>query len=98
ICTNGLSAAATAIPGLVIEGSLDGVLRAYSVKDGKVVWNFDVGQASFRPINAPTAMKGDTMNAAGATVAGGTLFQVSGYQSSSPKAMNLLLAFTTDGK
>ena len=38
------------------------------------------------------------MNAGGPTVAGGTLFQVSGYQTSTPKAMNLLLAFTVDGK
>ena len=98
ICTSGLSAAPTAIPGLVIEGSLDGVLRAWRAKDGKLAWSFDVGQASFQPINAPGPMKGDTMNAAGATVAGGTLFQVSGYQSSNPKAMNLLLAFTVDGK
>jgi polyvinyl alcohol dehydrogenase (cytochrome) len=98
ICTNGLSAAPTAIPGAVIEGSLDGVLRAYGSKDGKVVWSYDVGQASFKPLNASAPMKGDTMNAAGATVAGGTLFQVSGYQSSNPKSMNLLLAFTVDGK
>ena len=98
ICTGGLSAAPTAIPGLVIEGSLDGILRAYSVKDGKLAWSFDVGQTSFQPLNAAAPLKGDTMNAAGATVAGGTLYQISGYQTSNPKAMNLLLAFTVDGK
>ncbi len=38
------------------------------------------------------------MNAAGATVAGGTLFQISGYQVGDPKATNLLLAFTVEGK
>ena len=98
ICTSGLSAAPTAIYGMVIEGSLDGILRAYGSRDGKVAWSFDVGQTKFQPVNAPTSMKGDTMNEAGATVAGGTLFQVSGYQSSDPKAPNLLLAFTVDGR
>jgi len=98
ICTSGLSAAATAIPGLVIEGSMDGILRAYDAKDGRIVWSLDIGQASFRPINAAAPMKGDTMNGAGATVAGGTLFQISGYKASNVKATNLLLAFTVDGK
>ncbi len=77
---------------------MDGVLRAYGAKDGKVAWSYDIGQARFQPINAPQPMKGDTMNAGGPTVAGGMLFQVSGYQTSNPKAMNLLLAFAIDGK
>lgn len=98
LCTSGLSAAPTAIAGVVFEGSMDGILRAYDVRDGKVVWSADVGQASFQPLNAAAPMKGDTMNSGGATVAGGTLFEVSGYQSSNPRAQNLLLAFTVDGK
>jgi polyvinyl alcohol dehydrogenase (cytochrome) len=98
ICTNGLSAAPTAIGGLVIEGSLDGILRAYDARDGKVAWSFDVGQTSFQPVNAAAPVKGDTMNAAGATVAGGMLLQISGYQAFNPKSTSLLLAFTVDGK
>jgi polyvinyl alcohol dehydrogenase (cytochrome) len=98
ICTSGLSAAPTAIPGAVIEGSMDGILRAYDPKDGKVVWSLDIGQARFQPLNGPEPVKGDTMNAGGTTVAGGTLLQVSGYQSSNPRANNLLLAFTVDGR
>jgi polyvinyl alcohol dehydrogenase (cytochrome) len=98
ICTSGLSASPTAIPGAVIEGSLDGFLRAYAAKDGKVAWSADLGQASFTPVNGTSPVKGDTMNAGGATVAGGLLLQVTGYQSSNPRAPNLLLAFTVDGK
>jgi polyvinyl alcohol dehydrogenase (cytochrome) len=98
LCTSGLSSAPTAIEGLVIEGSLDGILRAYDVKDGSIVWSFDVGQTRFQPLNAPALIKGDTMNGAGATVAGDTLFQISGYHPINPKAMSLLLAFTLDGK
>jgi polyvinyl alcohol dehydrogenase (cytochrome) len=98
ICNNGLSATPSAIPGVVFEGSMDGILRAYDTKSGNVVWSADLGQASFQPLNAAAPMKGDTMNAGGATIVGGALYQVSGYQSSNPKAMNLLLAYTVDGK
>ncbi len=98
ICTSGLSSAPTAVDGVVVEGSLDGILRAYGARDGKVVWSFDVGQTRFTPVNASGPIKGDTMNAAGATVAGGTLFQISGYQTSNPSAQDLLVAFTVDGR
>ena len=98
VCTSGFSGAATAIDGVVIEGSMDGKLRAHDVRVGKIVWEADLGQTSFQPVNAAAPRKGDTMNGAGATVAGGTLFQISGYQSSNATAMNLLLAFTVDGK
>lgn len=98
ICTNGLSAAPTAIDGLVIEGSMDGILRAYTAGAGEVAWSFDVGQETFQPLNASSPVKGGTMNAGGATLAGGTLFQISGYQPTNPGAVNLLLAFTVDGK
>ena len=98
ICTSGLSAAPTAIPGVVFEGSMDGILRAYAPASGKVIWSLDVGQTSFEALNASGPVKGDTMNAGATTVAGGTLFQVSGYQSSNPRSTNLLLAFTVDGR
>lgn len=98
ICTSGLSAAPTAIPGMVIAGSLDGILRAWDARTGRVSWQVDIGQTRFRPINAAEPKKGDTMNAGGATVAGGMVFQVSGYQTSGTAAVNLLLAFSVDGK
>ncbi|MBO0749350.1 MAG: PQQ-binding-like beta-propeller repeat protein, partial [Porphyrobacter sp.] len=98
ICTNGLSATPTAIPGVVFEGSMDGFLRAYDARTGTVVWSENIGQSSYRPLNGPAPMKGDTMNAGGATIIGRTLYQVSGYQSANAKASNLLLAFTPGGK
>jgi polyvinyl alcohol dehydrogenase (cytochrome) len=98
ICTSGLSAAPTVMPGVVFQGSLDGILRAHDATDGKLLWSLDLGQASFQPLNGPAPVKGDTMNGAGATIAGDTLYQISGYQAGNAKAMNLLLAFTVDGK
>jgi len=98
ICSNGLSAAPTAIPGVVFAGSLDGILRAYAAGTGKVLWSANLGQTSYRPLNAAAAMKGSTMNGAGPAVAGGTLYVVTGYQTSNPRAKNLLLAFSPGGK
>ncbi len=98
ICTSGLSAAATAIDGVIFEGSMDGILRAYDARSGQVTWSFDVGQAVFQPINTANLMKGDTMNGAGVTIAGGMLFQISGYKTGNAKAPNLLLAFSLDGR
>jgi len=97
-CSNGFSAAPTAIPGVVFAGSLDGILRAYATDTGKVLWSENLGQTTYRPRNAPRPMKGDTMNAGGPAVAGGALYVVSGYQTSNAKARNLLLAFTAGGR
>ena len=40
-CSPAQSAALTAIPGVVFSGSLDGHLRAYSTRDGAVLWDVD---------------------------------------------------------
>jgi polyvinyl alcohol dehydrogenase (cytochrome) len=40
-CDPGLSAAASAIDGAVIGGAMDGHLRAYDSKTGKVLWDID---------------------------------------------------------
>jgi polyvinyl alcohol dehydrogenase (cytochrome) len=40
-CCPAQSAAVTAIPGAAFSGSLDGHLRAYSTKDGTIIWDFD---------------------------------------------------------
>jgi polyvinyl alcohol dehydrogenase (cytochrome) len=39
-CHSGNWAAASAIPGAVFTGSRDGVLRAFSGKDGHVIWEY----------------------------------------------------------
>ena len=38
-CSPAQSAAVTAIPGVVFSGSVDGHLRAYSIADGRIVWD-----------------------------------------------------------
>jgi polyvinyl alcohol dehydrogenase (cytochrome) len=85
----------TAIPGIIFSGGFDGVLRALSASDGKVVWQFDTLR-EFQTING-VAAKGGSMGSAGPVVAGGMLFVPSGYvgvQNAMPG--NVLLAFATE--
>lgn len=83
-----------AIPGIVFSGGFDGVMRALSASDGKVVWQFDTLR-EFQTVNG-VAAKGGSIGAAGPVVAGGILFVPSGYvgvKNSMPG--NVLLAFSS---
>jgi len=78
----------SAIPGVVFEPSMDGHIRAYDSKTGKIIWDFDTAR-DFPTVNGIPA-KGGSMAATGATVANGMLYVNSGYSS---MAGNVLLAF-----
>jgi polyvinyl alcohol dehydrogenase (cytochrome) len=95
-CNNSQSAAATVIPGVVFSGTADGRLRAYSTKDGAIIWEVDTAQ----PVNTVNAgeAKGGTLDGGGPTVANGILYTNSGYGRLIGYPGNLLLAFTVDGK
>ncbi len=67
----------TGIPGVVFSGAWDGVLRALSATDGRVLWEYNTVQ-DFKTVNG-VAAKGGSMGAAGPVVVGGTLFVPSGY-------------------
>jgi polyvinyl alcohol dehydrogenase (cytochrome) len=97
-CLNGISAAPTAVPGLVFAGDLNGRLRAYSANDGRVVWAIDTGAQRFATINGgPRA--GGNIDGPGPVVAGGMLYVMSGYLGSlGGTTSNVLLAFSVDGK
>ncbi len=94
-CSPAQSAAVSAIPGAVFSGSLDGHLRAYSSRDGKVLWDFDSAR-EFSAINGPG--KGGSMDGPGAAISGGMLFVNSGYGTWGGQPGNMLLAFSIDGK
>jgi len=81
-----------AIAGIVFSGGYDGVLRALSAADGKIVWQFDTVR-SFQTVNG-VAAQGGSMGSAGPVVAGGMLFVPSGFigvRNATPG--NVLLAF-----
>ena len=40
-CDPGISAAVTAIPGAVIAGHLDGMIRVYDKDNGDILWSFN---------------------------------------------------------
>jgi len=65
------------VPGVVFSGAWDGVLRALSASDGKVIWEYNTAK-EFETVNGVPG-KGGSMGAAGPVVVGGKLFVNSGY-------------------
>ncbi|MEK6287011.1 MAG: PQQ-binding-like beta-propeller repeat protein [Acidobacteriota bacterium] len=96
-CANSQSQAATVIPGAVFSGTADGHLRAYSTKDGTVIWDFDTAAEPYDGVNGVKA-KGGTLDGGGPTIANGVLYVNSGYGRIIGQPGNVLLAFTVDGK
>jgi polyvinyl alcohol dehydrogenase (cytochrome) len=92
-CNSGNWAAATAIPGAVFTGSRDGVLRAYSSKDGKIIWEFPTNKP-FDTINGVKG-KGGGIGASSPTVLDGMVYMGSGYAILGGSPGNVLLAFGT---
>lgn len=90
-CIPAQSAAATAIPGVVFSGATDGMMRAYSATDGKVLWEFATAR-EFETVNGVKA-RGGSINGPGATVVGGMVYTNSGYGNFGQMAGNVLLAF-----
>jgi polyvinyl alcohol dehydrogenase (cytochrome) len=95
-CSPAQSAAISAIPGAVFSGSVDGHLRAYSARDGSVLWDFDTAR-EFTTVNGLTA-KGGSMDGPGPTITGGMLYLDSGYGAWGGLPGNVMLAFSVDGK
>lgn len=93
-CSPGQLAAVSAIPGVVFSGSLDGHFRAYSSKDGRILWDYDTLR-EFATVNQVPA-KGGALDGAGAAIAGGMVFVNSGYGHNYEIPGNVLLAFGTD--
>jgi polyvinyl alcohol dehydrogenase (cytochrome) len=88
----GQSAAVTGIPGAVFTGGWDGILRALSTDDGKVLWQFDTAR-EFTTVNG-VAAKGGSMGGPGPVVANGMLYVGSGYANvGGGMPGNVLLAF-----
>jgi len=90
-CTAAQASAPSVIDGVVFAGSADGMLRAYSTRDGKVIWSADTNGA-FDTVNGVKA-HGGSMIAAGPAIAGGMLYVNSGYGSHQGRGGNVLLAF-----
>lgn len=90
-CDTGVSAAVTAIPGVVFAGHLDGMFRAYDGATGKILWQVD----TTRPVRTITGVEGHggSMSGPGALVVDGHVVLNSGYGMYSHMAGNLLMVF-----
>lgn len=94
-CAPGQSAAVTLIPGAVFSGSTNGVMRAFSTADGRVLWQFSASGEPIMTVNG-VAGQGGSINGAGPAVVGGLLFMNSGYGYGGGTPGNLLLVFGVD--
>ena len=91
-CDPGLSAAASAIEGAVVGGSMDGHLRAYDRATGKVIWDLDTA-VSFDTLDGKKASGGSLGGAAGPVFNGNMMFVNSGYGIYFHMPGNVLLAY-----
>ena len=92
-CIQGQSAAVTAIPGVVFSGATNGIMRAYSTTDGKVIWEHDTAR-DYQTLNGFKA-KGGVIDGPGPTVVNGVVYLNSGYSTTRGGVPgNVMLAFS----
>ncbi len=91
-CTGAQSAPISVIPGVVFSGSVDGHLRAYSTKDGSIIWDYNTAK-EYETVNKVPA-KGGSIDAAGPAIADGLVLTNSGYALWRGLPGNVLLAFS----
>ena len=95
-CMPAQSAAVSVIPGVVFSGAINAHFRAYSTKNGEIIWDVDTAKP-YETVNHVEA-KGGSIDGPGPVIANGMVLTNSGYGSFGGVAGNVLLAFTVDGK
>ena len=96
LCSPGILAAVTSIPGAVLAGHMDGYLRAYAADSGQVLWEYDTRQ----PIATLSGAQahGGSIGGSGPVVYDGVVYLNSGYSLYGHLPGNVLYAFSVDGK
>jgi polyvinyl alcohol dehydrogenase (cytochrome) len=100
-CSNGFSAPPASAPGLVFAGSQDGHLRAFSAKDGKILWDFDTAGQTYKTTNGVADQKGGGIDGTGPVISDGNIYVMSGVSLAAGIGglpVSVLLAFSVDGK
>jgi polyvinyl alcohol dehydrogenase (cytochrome) len=87
----GYSPAPLVVDRAVVQGSVDGILRAFDAATGKTLWAYDT-MRKFEAVNR-IAGNGGSLDSAPYVAANGTLFVVSGYARFGEAPGNVLLAF-----
>jgi polyvinyl alcohol dehydrogenase (cytochrome) len=88
-CSGAQRSPPTVIPGVVFSASMDGHIRAFQIKTGEVVWDYDAVK-DYTTVNGIPG-RGGSFSSTGPVVVDGMLYVNSGY-SSMPG--NVLLAFS----
>ena len=100
-CVRAQSAAPGVMPGIVFSGTLDGWFRAYDASSGKIVWEFSTTAQTYSTVNGNQAQPGGGIDGMGPTIAGGMVYTMSGFNGAArtgSNGVNVLLAFSVDGK
>jgi polyvinyl alcohol dehydrogenase (cytochrome) len=96
-CLHKQTAAVALIPGVAFSAAMDGHLRAYDTKTGKILWDFDCVK-TYDAVNGVKAYGGN-LDGSPDIVTNGTLFLNAGNSTqSSPRHGDAVLAITVDGK
>lgn len=90
-CETAISAPVTATDGMVFAGAHNGLLRAYSSRNGKPLWSLDT-RRDFTTVNGVKGY-GGSIDSAGPVLAGGWLIVNSGYDKFGEIPGNVLLVF-----
>jgi polyvinyl alcohol dehydrogenase (cytochrome) len=90
-CSGAQSAAITVIPGVVFSGAIDGGFRAFSARDGSIIWEYDTNR-EFKTVNGVPA-KGASINGPAPVVVDGMVYISSGYGAVGDRPGNVFLAF-----
>jgi len=100
-CVRAQSAAPSTTPGIVFSGTMDGWFRAYDASSGKIVWEFSTTAQTYNTVNGNAAQPGGGIDGMGPAIAGGMVFTMSGFNGAArtgSNGINVLLAFSVDGK
>ncbi len=90
-CYSANSAAPAVIPGVVFAGALDGHIRGYASKTGKILWEFNTVK-EFETVDDIRG-QGGAIDGPAPVISDGMLFVNSGYGMFGEKPGNVLLAF-----
>jgi polyvinyl alcohol dehydrogenase (cytochrome) len=88
--------AVRAISGAAFSGSLDGHIRAYDTRNGRIVWQYDTVRR-YETVNGVPG-QGGSLDGPGSIIGGGMVFVNSGYTDTGAMAGNVVLVFSVDGR
>jgi polyvinyl alcohol dehydrogenase (cytochrome) len=90
-CDTAFSAPVTLSAGVLFGGTHNGLVRAYSARDGQLLWSYSTLR-DFQTVNGVVA-RGGSIDSSGPVVAGGHVIVNSGYDKFGEIGGNVLLVF-----